>query len=100
VVVDRLERTLGLPKLSEITRTLESFPDERHLKAIKGVLLVAERVSKTAPELGQVVMLIQEINSMELDKLVQLEKVLKRVEKVMKLAPKEVIDFLSSLKGE
>jgi len=64
------------------------------------VLLVAERVSKTSPELGQVVMLIREINSMELEKLVQLEKMLKRVEKVMKLAPKEVIDFLSSLKAE
>jgi len=100
VVVERLEKALGLPKLSEVTRTLENFPDEKRLKAIKGVLLVAERVSKTSPELGQVVMLIREINSMELEKLVQLEKMLKRVEKVMKLAPKEVIDFLSSLKAE
>jgi len=100
VVLDRLEKTLGLPSLSEITRTLEKVPDEKRLKAIKSLLLVAERVSKSAPELDQVVMLIREINSMPLDKLVQLEQVLKRVEKVMKLAPKEVIDFLSSLKGE
>jgi len=100
VVLDRLEKTLGLPPLSEITRTLEKVPDEKRLKAIKSLLLVAERVSKSAPELDKVVQLVQEINSMPLDKLVQLEKVLKRVEKVMKLAPKEVIDFLSSLKGE
>jgi len=100
VVVERLERALGLPKLTEVTKTLENFPDEKRLKAIKGVLVVAERVSKTAPELGQVAMLIREINSMSLEKLVQLEKVLKRVEKVMKLAPKEVIDFLSSLNME
>jgi len=100
VVLDRLEKTLGLPSLSEITRTLEKVPDEKRLKAIKSLLLVAERVSKTAPELDKVVALIQEINSMPLDKLVQLEKVLKHVEKVMKMAPKEVIDFLSSLKGE
>ena len=100
MVLDRLEKTLGLPPLSEITRTLDKVPDEKRLKAIKSLLLVAERVAKTAPELDQVVMLIREINSMPLDKLVQLEKVLKRVEKVMKLAPKEVIDFLSSLKGE
>uniref|UniRef100_A0A6H1Z8F4 Uncharacterized protein n=1 Tax=viral metagenome TaxID=1070528 RepID=A0A6H1Z8F4_9ZZZZ len=100
MVLDRLEKTLGLPPLSEITRTLEKVPDEKRLKAIKSLLLVAERVSKSAPELDKVVQLVQEINSMPLDKLVQLEKVLKRVEKVMKLAPKEVIDFLSSLKGE
>ena len=100
MVVERLEKALGLPKLSDITRTMENFPDEKRLKAIKGVLLVAERVSKTAPELGQVVMLIREINSMELEKIVQLEKMLKQVEKVMKLAPKEVIEFLSSLKAE
>jgi len=100
MVVERLEKVLGLPKLSEITKTLENFPDEKRLKAIKSVLVVAERVSNTAPELGQVVSLIQEINSMSLDKLVQLEKLLRRVEKVMRLAPKEVIDFLSSLKAE
>lgn len=100
MVLDRLEKTLGLPPLSEVTKTLDKVPDEKRLKAIKSLLTVAERVSKTAPELDKVVMLIQEINSMPLDKLVQLEQVLKRVEKVMKLAPKEVIDFLSSLKGE
>ena len=100
MVLDRLEKTLGLPPLSEVTRTLDKVPDEKRLKAIKSLLIVAERVSKSAPELDQVVMVIREINSMPLDKLVQLEKVLKHVEKVMKMAPKEVIDFLSSLKGE
>ena len=100
MVLGRFEKTLGLPPLAEITKTLDKVPDEKRLKAIKNLLIVAERVAKSAPELDQVVMLIQEINSMPLDKLVQLEKVLKRVEKVMKMAPKEVIDFLSSLKGE
>ena len=100
MVLDRLEKTLGLPPLSEVTKTLDKVPDEKRLKAIKSLLIVAERVSKSAPELDQVVMVIREINSMPLDKLVQLEKVLKHVEKVMKMAPKEVIDFLSSLKGE
>ena len=100
MVLDRLEKAIGLPPLSEITKTLDKVPDEKRLKAIKSLLLVAERVSRSAPELDKVVMLIQEINSVPLDKLVQLEQVLKRVEKVMKLAPKEVIDFLSSLKGE
>jgi len=100
VVLERLEKTLGLPPLSEVTKTLDKVPDEKRLKAIKSLLIVAERVAKSAPELDQIVMLIREINSMPLDKLVQLEKVLKQVEKVMKMAPKEVIEFLSSLKGE
>ena len=100
MVFERLEKALGLPALSEITKTLDRVPDEKRLKAIKSLLIVAERVAKSAPELDQVVMLIQEINSMPLDKLVQLEKVLKHVEKVMKMAPKEIIEFLSSLKGE
>ena len=100
MVLERLEKTLGLPPLYEVTKTLDKVPDEKRLKAIKSLLIVAERVSKSAPELDQVVMVSREINSMPLDKLVQLEKVLKHVEKVMKMAPKEVIDFLSSLKGE
>ena len=100
MVMDRLEKALGLPKLSEITKTLEKFPDEKHLKAIKQVLNVAERVSQSAPELDQVVMLIKEINSMPIEKLEKLEKLLKRIEGIMKKAPQDLVEFLASLKEE
>ena len=100
MVMDRLEKAFGLPKLSEITKTLEKFPDEKHLKAIKQVLNVAERVSQSAPELDQVVMLIKEINSMPIEKLEKLEKLLKRIEGIMKKAPHDLVGFLASLKEE
>ena len=100
MVMDRLEKAFGLPKLSEITKTLEKFPDEKHLKAIKQVLSMAERVSQSAPELDQVVMLIKEINSMPIEKLEKLEKLLKRIEGIMKKAPQDLVGFLASLKEE
>ena len=100
MVMEKIEKTLGLPKLSEFTKTLEKFPDEKQLKAIKQVLTIAERVANSAPELDQVVMLIKEINSMPLEKLEKLEKLLKRIEKIMKHAPQDLMEFLASLKEE
>lgn len=100
MVIRSLEKSLGLPRLSEITKTLEKFPDEKKLKAIKDILTLAERVSQTALELDKVVMLIKEINSMPIEKLEKLEKVLKRIEGILKKAPEELMSFLASLKEE
>lgn len=95
-----LESKLGLPQLSQVADTLEKFPDAKQLRLIKDVLVVAEKVSQSAPELDKVVMLIREINSMPVDKLEKLEKVLKRIEGIMKKAPQDLIEFLTSLKEE
>lgn len=100
MVMDRIEKALGLPKLSKVADSLDRFPGEKQLKVIKDVLTIAERVSQSAPELDQVVMLIKEINSMPLEKLEKLEKLLKRIEKIMKTAPQDLIEFLVSLKEE
>jgi len=99
-VLAELERKLGLPKLSQIASSLEKFPDARQLKLIKDTLTIAERVSQSAPELDQVINLIREINSLPLDKLEKLEKILKRVDKILKNAPQDLLGFLSSLKEE
>jgi len=99
-VLAELERKLGLPKLSQIASSLERFPDARQLKLIKDTLTVAERVSQNAPELDQVINLIREINSLPLDKLEKLEKILKRVDKILKNAPQDLLQFITSLKEE
>ncbi len=99
-VAKEAERRFGLPPLSKVTESLDKFPDARQLKLIKEVLEVAERVSKTAPELDKVVALIREINSMPVEKLEKLEKLLKRIEKIMKHAPQDLLGFLASLKEE
>ena len=94
------ERKLGLPPLSKLVESLDKLPDERRLKLIKEVLVIAERVSQSAPELDKVIGLIREINSLPMDKLEKVEKVLKRVEKIMKSAPQELMSFLTSLKED
>ena len=99
-VLSNLEKTLGLPRLSQVADSLQGFPDAKQLKLIKEVMVVAERVSQSTPELDKIAMLIREINSMPLDKLEKVEKILKRVEKIMKTAPAELLDLLGSLKGD
>ncbi len=94
------ERRFNLPPLSKVTESLNKFPDARQLKLIKEVLEIAERVSKTAPELDKVVALIREINQMPVDKLEKLEKLLRSVEKIMKNAPQDLLEFLTSLREE
>ncbi len=100
MVMQRIERAFGLPPLSTLAESLEKFPDTKQLKLIKAVLTIAERVSQTAPELDKVIMLIREINSMPTEKLERLEKVLKRIEGIIKKAPEELVSFLTSLKEE
>lgn len=94
------ERKLGLPPLSKLAESLDKLPDEKQLRLIKELLTVAERVSHSAPELDQVIRLIREINSMPIEKLEKVERVLKRIEGIMKKAPQELLEFISSLKGE
>ena len=94
------ERKFGLPPLSRMAESLEKLPDEKQLKLIREVLVVAERVSQSAPSLEKVIDLIREVNSMPVEKLEKVEKVLKRIEKIMKAAPEELLSFLTSLKGE
>lgn len=99
-VAREAERKLGLPPLSKVAESLEKLPDERRLRLIKEVLVLAERVSKTTPELDKVVALIREINSMPIEKLEKLERVLKRIEGIMKKAPEELLSFIKDVKEE
>lgn len=99
-LLSQVEKKFGLPQLSTIAESLNKFPDAKQLKLIKEVLDSAYKVSQDAPELDKVISLIREINSMPADKLDKLERVLKRIEKIMKTAPADLISFLTSLKEE
>lgn len=99
-IVSELERRLGLPHLSKFVDSFERFPDAKQLKLLKDILDVAERLSKTAPDLDKVASLIGEINSIPVEKLEKVEQVLKKVEGIIEKAPKELLDFLAKLKEE
>lgn len=100
MVMEKVERALGLPSLNKVAQSLDKFPDAKQLKLIKDVLTVAERVAMTGPELEKIADLIREINSMPIEKLEKLERILRRIEGIMKKAPQELISFLTSLKEE
>lgn len=99
-LISTIEEKLGLPPLSKLAQSLDRFPDVKQLKLIKETLEVAERVSRTAPDLDTVVRLITEINAMPLDKLTKLEKILTKIESIIKKAPDQLLEFLASLKEE
>ena len=99
-VAREAERKLGLPPLSKLADSLDKLPDERRLKLIKDVLTLAERVSHSAPELDQVISLIREINSLPTEKLDKLLQILRKVEKIIKTTPQDLLGFISSLKEE
>jgi hypothetical protein len=93
-----VESKLGLPPLSQMAGVLDKFPDAKQMRLIKDVLVAAEAVSRNAPELDKVAMLIREINAMPIEKLEKLEKLLRRIERIMKNAPQDLLEFLTSLK--
>jgi hypothetical protein len=97
-ILAEVENKLGLPPLSKVTEALNRFPDASQLRLIKEVLVAAEAISRNAPELDKVAILIREINAMPVEKLEKLEKLLKRIEKIIKNAPQDLLEFLTSLK--
>ena len=99
-LIAQIEEKLGLPPLSQVTETLQKFPDMPRLQLIKNILEVCERLSRTAPELEKIVTLVNLIADTPIDKLEKLEKVLKQANKLMAHAPNELLEFLSSLKEE
>lgn len=100
MVMREIEKKLGLPPLGKVADSLQKFPDAKQLQLIKEVLLIAERVSQTTPEFDKFVTVIREINSMPVEKLDKLEKVLKRIEKIIKTAPEELVSFLKEVAEE
>jgi len=99
-LIATIEEKLGLPPLSQVTETLQKFPDMPRLRLIKSILETCERLSRTSPELEKVVILVNLIADTPTEKLEKLEKVLKRIEGIMKKAPEELLSFLTSLKEE
>jgi len=96
----RLLDDIELGILSKFAESLDRLPDSQQLKLIKDTLTVAERVSQSAPELDQVISLIKEINSVSPEKLRQIDKLLRQIQKIMKTAPEGILEFISSLSDE
>ena len=97
-LIATIEEKLGLPPLSQVTETLQKFPDMPRLRLIKSILETCERLSQTSPELEKIVTLVNLIADTPTDKLASLEKVLKQANKLVAHAPNELLEFLSSLK--
>ncbi|MBA7633287.1 hypothetical protein ES703_40850 [subsurface metagenome] len=100
MVMERVEKALGLPPLSKVAEGLQKFPDMPRLRLIKSILETCERLSRTSPELEKVVALVNLIADTPTEKLVNLERVLKQANKLVAHAPSELLEFLSSLKEE
>jgi len=100
MVMERVEKTFGLPRLSEISKSLGNLPNERQLRQIKDVLVTAERVAKVSPDLDKVVALIKEINALPPERLQELLKALRSVERIIKNAPEGIVQFISGLKED
>jgi len=86
-LIAQIEDKLGLPSLSKVTETLQKFPDMPRLRLIKSTLETCERLSRTAPELDQIVSLIREINSMPIEKLKKMGEALKQANRLVTHAP-------------
>lgn len=99
-IVSELEQRLGLPRLSRLVDSFEKFPDAKQLKLLKEILDVAERLSKTAPDLDKVANLVRELNAVPIEKLEKLETGLRRLEQIIDKAPQDLMDVISKLMKE
>jgi len=93
-----IEEKLGLPSLNQVAKGFQKFPDMPRLREIKSIVQSCERLAESGPELDKVVVLVSLIADTPNEKLEKLEKVLKQANKLVKEAPDELLEFLSSLK--
>ena len=100
MVMEKIEKTFGLPPLSKVADAINKFPDMPRLRLIKSILETCERLSQTSPELEKIAALVNLIADTPTDKLEKLEKVLKQANKLVAKAPSELLEFLSSLKED
>ena len=99
-LLSAIEEKLGLPSITKVAEGLQKFPDMPRLRVIKSILDTCERLSRTSPELEKVITLVNLIADTPTEKLEKLEKILKQANKLLKDAPNELLNFLSSLKEE
>lgn len=99
-VLGKIEDKLGLPPLGSVAEVFQKFPDIPKLKLIKSILEICEHLPQGAPELERVVTLVNLIVDTPIEKLENLERVLKEANKLAKQAPSGLLEFLSSLKEE
>jgi hypothetical protein len=104
-IVKQVEQKLKLPPLSQ---ALEKIPDAEQLRLTKDILGTVERLMREVnslpldkmERLERVMAMVYELYSMPIDRMKEADKILKRVEKIIKSAPKELIEFLSGLTKE
>jgi len=92
------EKKTGAPPLSKLTETLEKFPDTTQLKLIKETLEVADRISSKVGDLSLGVELIKAMGSVSIDQLREWQVFLKQIERILKKAPQDLVQFLLGLK--
>ncbi len=79
-LMSTMERKFGLPKLSQLAGAIEKLPDAEYLRLLERVIDKAEKFTKTAPDMNQVLLLSKELN---IEKLEEADRVLARIERVM-----------------
>jgi len=97
-MVQGLSSKLGLPDLAKVGELIKKMPDARTIDRLIKLFDQIERVSKVAPDLTQVITLLNELNTIDIAKLKETEKLLKRVEGILQNAPAEIIELLKTLK--
>jgi hypothetical protein len=109
----RAEKSLGLPSLETLTKLgdkipdkeslelycklIASMPDKETMRELNKFAAAAQKLSVSAPDLGQVIQLFTLVKELDF---AQLNEVLDKLLNLIKTAPKEVTEFLGGLNKE
>lgn len=95
-LLTQIENKLGLPKLSRVVESVAEF-DPKQIREAKELMERIERVSKVAPDLDKVVMLIREWRAMTPEEWREINKALGHLDHIVTKSPEEVIDAIRQL---
>lgn len=89
-MLDRIERTLGLPPLTQVSNVLKALPDEKKLRLVKSLLDSAAKVRGSPEELQILLELIRLIISANLEQLTAIRDITSNLLKLVKYLPKDM----------
>lgn len=112
MVLKKIEETLGLPPLQDISEMRQVLTlatelmklvnglDMGKTQAVKEILEVASRLPPGREELGLVVELVRELKEIPTERIKEVDRLIKRVESLVKATPDDLVNLVRSAMKE
>jgi hypothetical protein len=90
-VFEDVEKSLGLPKISDIGEALKNMPDEKKLRLIRDIITGLERLKAGQEELQLALSLVYIISTTDTERIQAIKEITGNLVKLARYLPKDLL---------